>query len=233
MNLANTSPKQLRRLSGLIAESDETLAEFLSSLQSTLLAFPLDKGAFRDELFMLGADLSNTGVLAAAGEARLAHVLALVPTEIVDVFLEGVTETFAKAVRREINITSHTAEKIAAPTSAFRYLDELASQGMEMNWLHRIWSHHQEVDHFMPKVVLPLFPFKEIEKNIRRQYRTSNKVRAALSSTARRVRFDRNEYLIIEDPKTGAVTSVSPETLEMLENIGLFNWTTSARSYDE
>jgi hypothetical protein len=214
MNLANTSPKQLRRLSASIAESDETLAEFLSSLQSTLLAFPLDKGAFRDELFMLGADLFNAGVLAAAGEARIAHVLAAVPAPTVEVFLEGVDETFAKSVRREINITSHTAEKLApsAVGSMYRYFGDIALQGVGVKWADLLSGRDQEVDHFLPKAMYPLFPWTG-SRGLRKHYTRLNKEQL---------------NLLIEDLNTGGVTSLSPELQEKLQSLGILTLISSA-----
>ncbi len=104
MNLAATSPKQMRALSAEIAEDRAKLDEFLSSLKLHLENFPLDNGAFRDELLVLGANLSKSGVLRQVGVRQLADVLSEIRPEIVEAFVEAIDAQIANAINARLYV---------------------------------------------------------------------------------------------------------------------------------
>jgi hypothetical protein len=216
MDLANTSPKQLRELSRKIAESDDTLTGFLSSLQNMLLAFPVDKGAFRDEIKMIGEDLSRAGVLKAAGPSRIAHAVQRVSTAVVEIFLEGVDEKIAQAIRREI--------KIAAQMAA-------DSAGMKLKAIPRDVIHIAAEDHLVTAsktmwndLVLGhnfLEPRFESGHEHHASYGITWRPRSRLTEAMSSVLASNNVLMtgphgevMIYDPGTGVFTRLTAEVLE-------------------
>lgn len=117
MDLANASPKQMRALAAEIAANDDDrLADFVDSLKARLVTCPLDNGAFRDEIFVLGVNLSKSAVLQSAGASRIASALSGVSPTVVEVFLEGVEKDLAERVRAEIQNSRQAARKAARST---------------------------------------------------------------------------------------------------------------------
>ncbi|WP_037079282.1 hypothetical protein [Neorhizobium vignae] len=118
MDLVNASPKELVSISQLILKDDSALAEFLGSIEAALKGHPLDGGAFRDELFMFGVRLSKYGVLSAAGPGRVSHVLAGLSNDIISVFLEGVENSLAEQIRRELAIAAKVGQSVKVHSDA-------------------------------------------------------------------------------------------------------------------